>query len=467
MKTALFFLLSSTLVAAAEQPRVSAYELDVSFFPDTRSMEGLALIRFEPTDSAPPTLTSYLHGELSVDAVHLGEDSLEIEQDQVFYDFDYSLVATRVRLELEGKNLDQGLSITYSGFFNPSQARSRTDYMRIDSDGVFLRAYGYSLWFPTFLEAQRDSYPVSFSKVMLRTPPDFESVFVGRKLTERQEDGQRVTEWIAEGINLIDAQCTAQRYSVTAHGGYFLYHHDDQVSRAATERILLFAKQLNGFYQNVYKKDADAPQFHIMDMPRYGDISSGNVVGINRELWVELDETSYPARVLAHELVHPLVHVDTNRADPLAALAVEGFPAYFHLPIMAEFLGEDYYRTHLKRTETRYLEKKSSGTDRRGHPLPQEKPLLDIEEDEIGAYKDPFLLSDRALLFFDYLRRQMGHDLFFAFIRTLFNREKLDLATFEATVLDYLPGTKGELDLWLRTTDYPEQLRLDHGERTR
>ena len=337
MKAAIFLLLSSTLAAENELPPVSTYELDVSFFPNTGSMEGRALVRFEPIENTPPTVTFYLHGELSVDALRVGEDELEMKQDQ---------------------------------------------------------------------------------------------------------------------------------YSVTTQGGYFLYHHDDHGSRAATERILRFAKQVNGFYKNIYKKDADAPQLHIMEMPRYGDISSGNVFGINRELWVELDETSYRARVLAHELVHPFVSLDTPRSDPLAALAMEGFPSYLHLPVMAELLGEDYYQTHLQRVETRYLKKKSSGTDRRGHPLPEEKPLLEIGVDEIGVYKDLFLLSDRALLFFDFLRREMGSDRFFAFTRTLFNREELDLATFETAVLNYLRDAEGDLDLWFRTTDYPEQIRLAHWERT-
>jgi hypothetical protein len=460
MKPVLFLLISSTLVGAVENPKVSTYELDVSFYPETASMEGHAFVRFEPAEVDPRTLTFFLHGELFVESIHAGGHSLDVKQDQVLYDFDYSLVATRVRVELQGKSLENGLNVTYSGSFNPSAARSPSDYMRIDSDGVFLRAYGYSLWFPTFLEAERDSYPVSFSKVTLRTPLDFETVFVGRKVAEREESDQRVTEWVAEGVDLFAAQCTAQRYSVTAHGGYFLYHHEDDASRQAAERILLFAKQLNAFYKNVYKKEADAPQFHIMEMPRYGDISSGNVVGINSELWTELDETSYPARVLAHELVHPFVHVYTDRSDPLAALAVEGFPSYFHLPIMAELLGEDYYQSYMRRTEERYLQKKASGVDRRGDPLPPEKPLLEIGEDEIGTYKDLFLLSDRALLFFDYLRRQMGHDLFFAFTRDLFNRKELDLRTFEATVLEYLPEAGEDLDLWLRSTEYPEEVRL-------
>jgi hypothetical protein len=54
-----------------------------------------------------------------------------------------------------------------------------------------------------------------------------------------------------------------------------------------------------------------------------------------------------------------------------------------------------------------------SGTDRRDRRLPAEKPLLELTPGDLSRYKDRFVLADRALLFFDYLRSRMGKAAFF------------------------------------------------------
>lgn len=106
-----------------------------------------------------------------------------------------------------------------------------------------------------------------------------------------------------------------------------------------------------------------------------------------------------------------------------------------------------------------YLNKRESGADRRGRRIPAEKPLLELTAEDLSRYKDRFVLADRALLFFDYLRRQMGMAAFFGFTTDLFNRPALDAASFREIVLEYLPGAETDLRIWLESTEYPAQFR--------
>jgi hypothetical protein len=323
-----------------------------------------------------------------------------------------------------------------------------------------LRSYGYSLWFPVFLEARQNDYAVSFSKVTIRTPRELRSVFVGRKTGEKDEGDQWVTEWEADNVDIFAAQCTAQPYTTAEKEGFFIYHYQDDASRKTAESIRSLAEQLSAFYEKNYRRDSEAVQVHIMQMPRYGDISSGNVVGMSTEAWHEFEPTSAPARLLAHELVHSFVQPPVDRTDASYALVIEGFPSYFHLPALAEILGEPYYQTLIKTREDQYLQKKETGMDRRGRKLPPEKPIMEITADEIGVYKDVFILSDRVLLFFDYLRTKMGKDRFLEFARELTRSARMDSRLFEETILRFVPGIKEELHIWLRTNEYPDRFRL-------
>jgi hypothetical protein len=453
-------ILFSASPAAAEQVKVSAYDLDVEFVPGRHFMSAAAGILFEDTPDRPDTLVFFLHGELVVDSLSIGDRMIAVRQSSEFYYYNYSLVARKVEIDIAGHALKRGLTVWYSGFFHPSRARTPSDYMRVDPDGVLLRSYGYSLWFPVFLEDGRDSYEVSFPRVRIRTPEDFVSVFVGERISARTESGTLETEWRAENVDLMHVQCTARRFAVESDGSYHVYYIDEPGSRDTARRIIEFTRSLTGFYRTHYRKTAAAGQIHIMQMPQFGDISSDNVAGISSDKWHNFDREIHSQTTLAHELVHPFVQLPVEMADPIYALVVEGFPSYFHLPALGELLGEEFYSDFLKSRENRYLRLRDAGRKRQSRSLPPEKPIYEITPDEIGTYKDRFVLCDRVLLFLDYLRARMGDDRFFAFTSELFQLDSLDRADFERVVLEHLPGAGEDLHLWLETTDYPERLRI-------
>jgi len=455
------FLFSSTL--AADNPLIAdRYILDVSFVPELARMEGRTTIHFACTGNLPKTTTCYLHGELAVDSAVIGGKKIPCDQKPVFYEYDYSLIATEAALQLEGALCDSTLTIFYSGYFHPSNARSPSDYMRIDHDGVFLRSYGYSLWFPVFVPSGSNDPIVTLSKVTVRTPSEFRSVFVGKLTGEYEKDGQRVTEWTAENIPLMDAQCTAQRYVIASDGNCFVYQYADSSSKAAGAQILRFTAAMNTLYTKRYRKGTTGTEFYVIEMPPYGDISSGNVTGLQASTWKLFQENTDAKRALGHELVHPYTAVPVDRSDPLYCLAMEGFPSYFHLPILAEVLGDDVYDRFIAFMEKLYLEKRQTGKTRWGATVPPEKPLLEIKADELSTYKDEFVLDDRALLFLNYLYRSMGRKRFFSFTSDLFNKKKLTADGFRQTVLKYLPAAANDVNIWISTTEYPERLHLDH-----
>jgi hypothetical protein len=459
------FVFCSTVVWSQDQfPRIEQYELDVDFHPAAAFMEGRATVYFPDQRNSGGVAVCYLHGELNVDSIMSGGKPVEFTQDKVFYQYNYALVGTEIKIDRtpipQSKN--QGLTIFYSGYFHPSQASSPSDYMRIDQDGVLLRAYGYSLWFPIFLPALQNDYPVDFSRVIIRTPIDFHAVFVGDKINEWVAGDRRISEWSAKNVGLFQAQCTAQRFAITREGEYNLYHYHDSLSRAAAESILEFARTLNREYNAHYRKGAEGGQYHIMEMPRFGDISSGNVTGITADTWQAFDTDLRRKRYLAHELVHPFVHVHVDRRDPLYCLAIEGFPSYLHLPVLAGLLGDEWYNEYMAGVEQRYLERKQTGKNRRGNPLPIEKPLVQIAADELPAYKDEFVLNDRALLFLDNLYRKNGPGKFFSFTADIFNRPTLTAMAFRDALREHFSMTDQDLDLWLNSTEYPDRLRLSN-----
>jgi hypothetical protein len=444
---------------AGDLPRVKEYQLDATFDPHRGYVQAVATVRLNQPVAPRDSIHFYLHGELRVDSLEVGSRVVPVAQENVLYSHDYSLVATRAVFPV-GADFAGQFTVYYSGFFNPSKARSPSDYMRIDEQGVLLRAYGYSLWFPIFLEAAQDSYACDFSDVILRTPEDYTPIFAGERIEEEVRDGQRRSRWRALGLDLFAAQCTAQRFVTTCEGSLCLYHYADSASVNAAVGILSFARAMIAEFARRYRSDATSGQYYIMQMPAFGDISSGNVTGITSGVWHDFENQEWSKRALAHELVHSFVHANVRRDDSLYAFAVEGFPSYFHLPVLAGQFGVPWYDEEMKRVEKEYLRKKETGLGWRDRPVPPEKPLAHISADELSTYKDVFVLDDRALLFLNWLRTEMGSERFQQFVKELFKSDDVTLASFEATVLKYLPASGKTLTLWLRTTAYLDEWRI-------
>ena len=260
--------------------------------------------------------------------------------------------------------------------------------------------------------------------------------------------------------DLFNLQLTARRFELLKDGGFHLYFLQDPESVATAAEIQSFSAELVKYFRANYASRGGGGQLHVVQMPRFGDISSGNMVGISDRNWRGFDHSSYSGRTLAHELVHPFVQIPVPSNSELYALVIEGFPSYFHLPAIASIVGEDFYAAAMTTTQEGYLKRRQTGLDRRGRTLPGEKPLLSLSADEIGIYKDRFVLNDRARLFCNWLRTGMGEEQFSLFTRELFAFQSLDTERLMATIEEHLPGSGDDVILWLRTTEFPERFRL-------
>ncbi|MCP4705572.1 MAG: hypothetical protein GY865_13310, partial [candidate division Zixibacteria bacterium] len=404
----------------------------------------------------------YLHGELMVDSIIINDKQIEFDQDKVFYYYSYSLIANEIQFDLPDDLENKKIEIYYIGKFNRSESRCLSDYMRIESDGVFLRSYGYSLWLPTFLNDQTQSYTVDVPKATFRYPSDFECVFAGNRVKRYLDNNSTVSIWSAEDIDIRDLQCTVQRFGIITENWLNVFHWNDSISTSKAQEILEFTRWFNINCDKKYKKDALPEQFYIVEMPKFGDIASDNMVGISDRLWRVFGENPHAISTIAHEIVHSYVHLPVNRDDPLYAFVWEGFPSYFDDLLLDEYLDKNWLQEKLKDVEQSYLKKKKTGLDRRGRTLPKDKPLDQITANEIGDYKDQFILTSRTSLFFNYIKVKMGEKNYSAFERELFDMQNFSSNLFRKLVLEYLPDYENDIDIWLSTTDYPDRFYLEN-----
>jgi hypothetical protein len=138
---------------------------------------------------------------------------------------------------------------------------------------------------------------------------------------------------------------------------------------------------------------------------------------------------------------------------------VEGFPSFFQVYALEKVSSEYDLKAEMKKVEERYLTKRT-GMDKRGRRVPEEKPILNIHADEIGTYKDKFILNDRVWLFLFDLWQKMGDENFDLFLKDLFVLSSIDYPTLENIVLNYLPDYGNKFNIWLNTTSFPESLQI-------
>ena len=274
-KIVLGFICLSFAVSLPAQA-VRSYTISAEFFPEDAKMYGYsvspdafmrasAVVEFAKTDKE--RLTFYLHGELAIDSILSDSKNIEYESDKVLYYYDYSQVALKVTVKSSDIGPDKSLEIRYSGFFNPSRARGLSDYMRIHKDGgVFLRAYGYSLWFPVFLEMEEDSYEADFQSVTVKVPADFKVIVAGELISESVKDNVLTSLWKPGLMNIMDIQCTARKYRINAKDNIFVYYVENERNSA---KILDFAIALKDLYSRNLRSIDSAIPLYIMEMPKY------------------------------------------------------------------------------------------------------------------------------------------------------------------------------------------------------
>jgi len=459
------FLISIPLYLQAQT--VKSYEINAEFFPDDAQMynspvspeafmRANSFIEFsEITDSV---IVFYLHGELKIDSLLTGNKNIDYTDEKVLYDYNYSRVALKVTVKASDVN-QKTLNVFYSGFFNPSKAGSLSNYMHINKNsGVYLRGYGYTLWFPVFIEAYQNSYMADFKKITIQLPKEYKCIVGGELLEEKIDNLTYTAIWKPGLTDIFDIQCTARKFQLNTKDNVYVYY---LTNKSSSDKVLDYAISLRELYSQNLKSIDDTQPLYIMEMPHYGDISSGNVVGISEELFNTFEKDIRSQLTIAHELVHPYVKIPVRKENPFYAFVVEGFPSFFQIYALKRTRGDAYnLKEEMIKVEERYLAKRKTGKTSRGNELPEEKAILNISFDEIGNYKDTFVLSDRVWLFFYNIWVRMGDAKFDMFLKELFSFNSISYESFEGLVIKYIPGFKETLNTWLNTTDYPDEIRI-------
>ncbi len=470
MKLLLFSLLLHFSSFYIQAQSAQNYIINIEFFPSDAKMwnypvandafmRGNSQVKLSEINT--DSLFFYLHGELKVDSIISNHQRIEYNSNKVLYDYSFNMVALKTTFDASKLESTSHIDIYYSGFFNPSKARSLSDYMHINKNkGVYLRSYGYSLWFPIFIEPEQDSYSASFEKITVKTPENLKTIVTGELLNETLENGIITTVWKPGTLNITDLQCTAREYNVLTRENISVYYTQ---APDKANKILEFTKELKNIFNKNLKEINKSSSLFIIEMPKYGNISSQNVIGISEDVYNDFENNLYSKLTIAHELVHPYTLIPTSKDNPFAALVVEGFPSFFHLyGLKKTTLNQDFeLKEYMEQVEKNYLKKKETGKDRRGNKLPVEKPILKISYDEIGDYKDRFVLSDRVRLFLYQLWTTMGNQDFDKFLKELFDFRSIDYESFEKLIVKYIPNYNEKLNLWLHTSEYPKSIRIN------
>jgi hypothetical protein len=468
MKNPLVSIIIIALTFNLQAQIVSSYEINAEFFPDDAQMynnpvspdafmRANSVVEFSIITN--DELIYYLHGELDIDSILAGNKKIEYKSEKVLFDYSYNMLALQVTISSTDVSPDKKLSIYYSGFINPSRARGLSDYMYINKyKGIFLRSYGYSLWFPIFIKSNQDSYDADFKNITIKLPSHYKCIVAGELIDESIENDIYTAIWKPGITDITDIQCAAQNYKISSKENVFVYYVSD---KSNSEKILDYAIKLKELYSKNLRAVNEAVPLYIMEMPRYADISSGNVIGVSEKNFSSFDDGLISRITIAHELVHPYVDIPVSIDNPFYAFVVEGFPSFFQAYALKR-IDSDVYNIQevMKNLEKSYLEKRRTGKTRRGNILPVEKAILDIEFDEIGRYKDRFVLRDRVWLFFYNIWNQMGDEKFDMFLKELFLFNSINYEDFEELLLKYIPDYKEKLNTWLNTTNYLDEIKI-------
>lgn len=467
MKNIFIGLIITVLNLSIQAQNINSYEIFAEFFPNDAKMYNYpvspeAFLRAHSTivflKLTDDDIIFYLHGEFKIDSILVGSKMIEYAAEKVFYYYSYNMVALQVTISSSNVTTDE-IKIYYSGFMNPSRARSLSDYMYINKNkGVYLRSYGYSLWFPIFLKSSQDSYKANFKSITIKLPANYKCIVNGELINEFVEKDIYTAIWRPGVKDIVEIQCTAQDYKINSKNNVYVYYLSD---KSSSELILDYASQLKKIYSKNLKSINESLPLYIMEMPKYGDISSGNVVGISEKDFNSFNNGLQSKRLIAHELVHPYVYIPVLVNNNFYAFVVEGFPSFFQVYALKRMEGETYnLKEEMKKVEELYLEKRKTGKTQRGNTLPAEKAILNIKFDELGYYKDQFVLNDRVYLFFYTIWNKMGDEKFDNFLQELFRFTSINYEVFEQLILKYIPDYRDNLNIWLNTTNYPEEIQI-------
>jgi hypothetical protein len=420
-------------------PEVLSYDLRVSVWSEgiPFRVDGTLDIR-NPYSTPLQRLTLYLHPELRLTSAS-SEDGcpIEIDTQTISHDWSYTKSLSAHSLVLAEPIEARGtrsFHLAYEGAFSPCGLRSPSDFMRIDDEGAYLRGLGYSLWFP--VSSCDEVCEASVFRIQLDVPLAWRGVAFGNLKQMETSGGRSLSTWeTSSPFKHLQAQLFASPFTIFE--GTHLSVFAKEESREGALKLTAFGDRLLDSFASSYGALDGIPHSYLVETCPYGCIASGNVVGLAPEVFRLMEDSAIDFEtydLIAHEFVHGYVTPWIDRSSPGAALLLEGFPSYFHVPTVTDILGDDYHEWFFQRAWQSYRRGLKQQADmRRSTSVLIDKPLLGIGINEIPQYKDAFLLSDKLPIVLDQLRRRVGAAAFLSASKEFFaegRRKPVAIANF-------------------------------------
>ena len=394
------------------------------------------------SEEALSQVTLYLHPELRVERV-LDMNGNTCRAEQILVDAAYSYTGTisRLKVVLADPVPSQGttqIEVQYAGGFSPSFARGPSDYMRIDASGAFLRGAGYSYWFPAASCGPEGIDDAACFHICLNAPAKWKPLLFADLIQETTQDGRALSVWqTPEPWPLLFSHLAAADWIIVESEGVRVYCYSDSESRRAGEAYAGLISQLMPIFDQHFGEGLAQLPVLLGQMCEYGGIACGNVVGLPADRFVEVLHARHHEEILtllAHELVHRYVIPMIDPSARGAALLLEAFPSYFHSIGLESVLGAGFRERFLLDAWDSYDAGYPSRDEASAPHDLRDMPLLDLTLDDIPRYKDTFLLSDKAILVLDQIRRLLGDAVFLGGVGEFLANHRRRPATFEAFV---------------------------------
>lgn len=453
---------------------IDSYDLHVLLRSNGIPLSCRARLRlFNAGPGASDRFAFRLHSELTVHEI-LGrqgvplEHTVSVEPYDLSYTRDIARHTVRLPRPLQAGGASQ-MIVRYDGAFSPSSARSPSDYMRIERDGAYLRGAGYSYWFP--VQDEWDWNSAAGFEIVVDAPAPWRPLAFGTLRSERVEDDRVVSRWTTDAPwPLLFCHLAAAEWEVIEGAALRVYHRRSRGSRDAAAAYVVTGEKLLSFCRTHYGSTASMRRIHLAELCRYGGISAGNVIGIPADRFTDVTDkgkAEETLELLAHELVHGFVIPAVVPDVPGSALLLEGFPSYFHSLALEAVLHNGFYERFVRRAWADYRQRKAS-QGIAGANVPPEVPLLELRDEDIGRYKDVFLLDDRFVVLVDRLRSVVGPERFLRGTRSFLDRHRADPARFDdfVSALESASGTplRGFMDRWFGSTEpLPDAWSRDGG----
>jgi len=323
-------------------PTVSRYALDITFSPGQSAMSGTREYILPKSRLIDSTITFFLHGECGCRSIIQSGKPVKFSsrsrvlQLRLFSDRQYGTsVCTRHSLPRDS------LIVYYHGYFNPSKARSPSDYMRVDQ----FRHPASRIPVFTLVSGVLARFDVqlcdNFQTGRVQNPRTIPAVFVGKYLTDTVKSGVRISPGQQRILTCHWLKCRPSDAETHAARRIVRVYYPDNASAGQALKVLRLYRSTSHRVSHLYDRNAAAPEHYVLECLRRRYFI-WNVTVCSESTWATVRRKYSRAKGTGARVVASVFDARVPERDPSTHWP-RRIPSYFHLPVMAGIVGRDWY----------------------------------------------------------------------------------------------------------------------------